>query len=317
MDTFSIYNISSHPNLNGTKENEDDDFIYRDFIYTFICTVATIANIFLICCLLRFKKMRIRRNLIILNWAIADLLHMIVNVLSFDLIPDTCGLSNSDEYFCGVFEIRSMLHTTTIIFVLWLLLDCTFKKCSRKCFISVIICIWVIVYLCMITSVALCIYDIYLPYSYTSLLIMFILLLLCVFLYCNISIVRKIKNVQVEDSTFRFSAAGMYVLCWLSNIICFYLSLFLHSKYLYNISKSVAIIGYMNVVINLFLFTLTDNNFRICFAHAFKVDSRQISYNENADVEFLYTSLMPPSVRNHPKPEKLHITTQSNLGTPV
>lgn len=321
MDTFNIYNVTSNPNWNDTNETEDN-FIHHDIIYTFVCSVAIIANLFLIYCLLRFKKMRIRRNIIILNWSIADTLHMISNIFSFDLIPNVTGLYKYDEYFCGIFETRAMLHITTIIFVLWLLLDCTFKKCTRKCFLLTIICIWVIAYLGMITSVALCIYGIYLPYSYSGLLFFFAILIISCLIYSCLALKRKIKKINVDDSAFRFSAVTMYGICWLSHIICFYLSFFLTSKLLYSISKSVAITGYMNIIINLFLYAYIDRNYGICYSYAFKCDkdinvNDKIVYSENADVEFLYTSLKPPSIRNYPKPEKLFVNTQPNLGTPV
>lgn len=321
MDTFDIYNVSSYPNWNDTKGTEDN-FIHHDIIYIFVCSVAIIANLFLIYCLLRFKRMRIRRNIIILNWSIADTLHMIANIFSFDLLPNVSGLYKYDEYFCGIFETRAMLHITSVIFVLWLLLDCTFQKCSRKCFFLTITCIWVIAYLGMITSIALCIYGTYLPYSYGSLLVIFIILITSCLIYSCLAIKRKIKNVIVDDSAFRFSAVIMYAVCWTANIITFYLSFFLTSKLLYSISKSVAIIGYMNIIINLFLFAYIDRNYSVCFSYAFKCGpdvnvNDKIAYNENSDVEFLYTSLKPPSIRNYPKPEKLFVNTQPNLGTPV
>lgn len=321
MDTFKIYNVSSDPESNHTFKH-DENFIHHDIIYTFVCLVAIIANIFLIYCILRFKKMHIERNILILNWSIADTLHIITNILSFDLIPSFSGLIKFDEYPCSVFETRAMFHVTTIIFVLWLLLDCTFQKCTRKCFMLTIVCIWGIAYLCIITSIALCIYGTYLPYSYASLLILFFALLISCLIYSCIALKRKVRDVVVEDSTFRFSAATMYVICWLTNIVCFYLSFFLNSKLLFSISKSVAIIGYMNVIINLFLFSYIDRNYGICFSNAFKCVPNanvndKISYNENSEVEFLYTSLKPPSVRSYPKPEKFVVNTQPDLGTPV
>lgn len=324
MDTFAIYNVSSSLNAKKSNETEDheDNFLHRDVIYTFVCSVAIIANIFLLFCLLRFEKMRIRRNIIVLNWSMADILHMVANILSFDFLPNISGLCRYDEYYCAVFETRAMLHIATIVFVLWLLLDCTFQQCSRRCFVLTIICVWIIVYLNMITSIALCIYGIYLPYSYASLLVIFGVLIVGVLFYSCLSVKRKLSKMVVEDSKFRFSVVSMYVVCWFANITCFYLSLFLESRMLYNVSKSVAIIGYMNVVINLFLFSFVDRNYGICFANAFKCGesvrnaNQKIAYNENADVEFLYTSLKPPSVRNHPKPDKF-FESPANIGTPV
>lgn len=317
MNTFTIYDVSFNPNA---TEKKRDNFVHNEIIYTFLCSVGIVADIFLIVCLLRIKEMKTKRNLHVLNWAIADLLHLVAHIFSFRLIPDSCDLSKFDGYFCGIYESRAMFHTATIVFVFLLLVDCIFFKLTKRLFNIVAGSVWVVVFLITITSVTLCALGIYVPIAHTLLLLYFTVLFVTFLVYCCLCVKRKRNKIDVEDSLFRYEAAGLYVFCWFPYYVAFYLSLFLDLDTLYNVAQSVAITGYMNVVINLFLFSYLDRNYKLCFVKALKCRNNstddQIAYKENNAVEFVYTSLNPKPPMP-PKPAQYIKEHQALFGTAV
>ncbi|KAF5298883.1 hypothetical protein FQR65_LT09534 [Abscondita terminalis] len=145
-------------------DNNDTHRVIQDVAFTLVCVVAVLVNLVLIFTIFKFRKLHTEPNVILANWAIANLALLLNTPSTYRLISALDKVSLSGMFMCSLYGIGAAAQLTLIIYVFLLTLDwclaAYFENASkkfRKYTKFYIYAIWIFMCLLLCLSVVFCI----------------------------------------------------------------------------------------------------------------------------------------------------------------
>ncbi|KAF5298885.1 hypothetical protein FQR65_LT09536 [Abscondita terminalis] len=102
-------------------DNKVAQRVIPDVVFTLVCMVAVMANSSLIYTILKFKRLHTVPNLILANWAIADLVTLLTTPSFYRLIAILDHVSLSGMFMCSLYGIGAASQICRAI-----------RKCKRR-----------------------------------------------------------------------------------------------------------------------------------------------------------------------------------------
>lgn len=222
-----------------------------------ICFLAMWTNYIIIRTILKNKSMRTPTNAYISNWAIYDLLYLILVPINFLLET----FAKDGKVKCIFKDIEGTLEFATILLITMFLFD-YFINNKHKRFLAAS---WVLIIVFNIASIINCFVgdiDVKFPekLSGAAYAVLFII-------FVGKLIIYNIRTEQQNDSNYRLrlAVAFTYVFCWVFRWIFWYVHEAVQNDYdkkLFDgLSKHANIIGFINSVFNVFVLTLLNKQF--------------------------------------------------------
>lgn len=257
-----------------TEDGENPPTAYINFIIltAIVCILGIFANLAIICTIFSFKRLRTVPNMLLGNWAIADMYPMVIiffiSVLSIfgDFIYAPVTVLNV------VVETEAVLCNTVLSFVVvslidWYLASYHYKLSERyrKHYKSIIIVLWVLTVLLIGVSV---IVNLQGKSFYIPLVSFFFIYILVTVLLIIAHCIRCIQNCEEKISgysTLTLVFATVLVLLWFTRWLNSFMEV--DSYYFLNLLLIPNFFPSIIIVITMYC---KDKEFRVCFVNLWR-----------------------------------------------
>lgn len=273
-----------------TDYDMDEDFVYdeetkyedelilkpinlKDLIFFMAFLFGILSDLLIIYCILRYKKMRTKVNLCILNWSISSCFTLLTQIRSYKLISHLFGLIIYNKFLCYTLEYQAIFHVGCSMFMMLLSIDYIFDKFNFKQFNFIFITTWSIIICIVIVNTVLCAKGIVLPYSATILLCTFFLFLSCILIKCSTYDINKRNNNVTEK--LKICLCTCFLIYWLFVWISFASNIIIYTNMLKNIYTLLILLIYIYPLFNLILLIYIDKNYKLCLLQLLRCRSNQ------------------------------------------
>lgn len=284
MDYEDVINF----NLSAYNETEEinppsfNDSLAHEILFGLCCTAAFFADLSIVYTILYFKRMRTVSNILIANWAIFDILTLLVTPSGYRLIFLFEHLTVPRTFLCVLFKLGSGLHLNLIFYVFIVLIDWSlaayFPKISKKIrvFYKYILGFsWAVLIILSIVYVNTC-RTLYF-YNYFNVIAMLItfstMTLYVIILHC-VRAVQKCRRVPQDYSNVSLYLITSFVCC---NILAFFNLLLIEFNSLYEpIYATIgACAAFCNSIVTLTLLYFFDRNFKAYFLQILRCNAKK------------------------------------------
>ncbi|KAK5645375.1 hypothetical protein RI129_006675 [Pyrocoelia pectoralis] len=276
-------------------------YIIQDVIFTILCFVAMLANVGLIYTIFHFRRMRTVPNLILANWAIADLSCLLTTPSTYRLIALMDNISLSSLFMCSLYEIGNTAQVATLFFAILLSIDWyiaayfentskTFRK-YMKFYLAVL---WVCMFCVLCIGVVYCVYNYFanfvlatiIFFSYCALFLFIIIAQMC-------NCVRRCKSRRVTYPKLMLNVATAFTISWFFGFVNFFIMTAVN-KYYRIVEIISSILVFCTSIIIFMIMYRQDNDFHACINNVLRRDR---SGYEEANFDFR-TPVRKPIVKN-------------------
>ncbi|KAF5298886.1 hypothetical protein FQR65_LT09537 [Abscondita terminalis] len=221
------------------------DRIAKEVVLTIFFVVGMFADVAIFYTIFCFKRIRTVPNIFLANWAVADLLCLMLAPSGYRILSVIAKSSISHEFMCFLEEFGASFHITVILFIIVTLIDwfiaAHFGGASerfRNNYVLVISVIWV-----------------------------FAIVFAIVVLQTS-RLVQKLRRSPINSPTMNLTLATAFLGCSLLSIINIFSSYFFWAHPALEVITIVVL--FSNSVINLILLFTLNRDFRECFLLAIK-----------------------------------------------
>lgn len=285
MDYDLIANLSWNVTFNtDIAPDESMSMIFHEIVFSVICLVGIIADGLIIYILQRFKNMQSSTNVYIVNWLISDAVYLLLTPCFYRIFSALEDLFIGEEIVCISFEFASVLQITSIVFIgvlciNWFLTVYTvrFGRFSR----IVVVGVWLAAAASIVTFSSFCVQQLYSLYSH------YILFFGYAALMCTVAAMHVARYTtrwcDAHDKLrLNLTLVTVYVICWFPSWLCLLIASVIESYLLlYYLSIIAACLGYLNPLVNVYVFAKVNKNFRMCLLQVFRFVHRD--YDDAAD----------------------------------
>lgn len=190
--------------------------------YTLISVLGAISSSATLFVLHR-SQLKIKRNIIIFNWALCDLIFLCTELSKFALFVRPSPIYVTDKIFCAVYIIHLVTQTGVVTFNFMLFVDKFYDNLNVTLLQSVVPAVWVTMVLVTLISGLTCrsLVVEYMEYIVDiALMILMGTFIIKSIIYLKRRILKKPRNTQL-----RSVLSSSYILLWLVASLC---SLFLN-----------------------------------------------------------------------------------------
>lgn len=267
------------------KYDMDEDFDYDtnqseeilkpieigDLMFFIAFIIGILSDLMIMYCILRYKKMKTKANLCILNWSIASCFTLATQIRSYKLISHAFGLIVYSKLLCYTLEYQTIFHAGCSLFMMLLSVDYVFDKCTMKQLNLTFVLIWSVIIGIIVFSTTLCANGIHVPYSAIILMFTFFLFLVCVLMKC-----RTYKTTISVTEKVRLCLCTCFLIYWLLLWITFAANIIFYTNVLKNIHIILILLIYVYPLINFILLISIDKNYKLCLLQLLRCTNQYV-----------------------------------------
>lgn len=246
--------------------------IAREIVFIIFCLVGVCADAAIIFNILRLQRVRTVPNILLANWAIADLCSLLVAPSGYELIHVLENISMSPEFLCGLQHFGSVLHLTVVVFVMIISADWFIEayfpiksETIRNYHRYVIGATWITSLLFCGVNTGICLsgrntrFAVYLLYSS-----FWLLLAITIALQSSRAVRKYLLKRPVDCPSLMLTLATAFAGSWLLSYITAWIS--------YNMVIQTIAVGmvFSNSIVNFTILYLLDKDFQSCLLQALK-----------------------------------------------
>ncbi|KAB0795276.1 hypothetical protein PPYR_12115 [Photinus pyralis] len=254
--------------------------IAQEVILTIAFMIGVAADICIFFTIFCYKRVRTIPNIFLANWAIADMLCLMVAPSSYRVLSFITHNSLDHNFACVISDIGSTLHFTTNVFVIVTLADwfigAYFGRASERFhayYVHVIGTIWTISIVVIGVSTSIC-------FHYFSLLIHHVLItsityalvLILVIIFQLSRLIQKLRKSPFTSSPLILNLATAYIFCTIFSILMLFVHLLARIE---SVEVLFFILLFCSSVVNLALICTFNNDFRSCLMQAVRCTGNQ------------------------------------------
>lgn len=265
--------------------NMDEDFDYEvteteeilkpinfeDLLFFIAFLFGILSDLMIIYCILRYKQMRTKTNLCILNWSIASCLTLLTQSRSYKLISHTFGLVVYSKLLCYTLEYQTIFHVGCSMFMMLLSIDYIFNKFNLRQLNLTFIIIWSGIIGIVVVSTVLCANGLIVPYSAIILLCTFFLFLVCILIKC-----RTYGNTNNVTERVKICLCTCFLIYWLLVWITLAANIIIYTNILKNIHILLFLLIYTYPLFNLILLISIDKNYKLCLLQLLRCSNQYV-----------------------------------------
>ncbi|KAK4876084.1 hypothetical protein RN001_012506 [Aquatica leii] len=253
--------------------------IAKEVILTIFFVFGMSADVAIFYTIFCFKRIRTVPNIFLANWAIADLLCLMVAPSGYRILSVMAKTSLSHEFMCFLEEFGATFHVTVLLFIIVTLIDwfiaAHFGGASEKYrnnYVIIIGAIWVfaIIFASIFSGICFHYYSVFV-HQILALLISYSLVLLLVVVLQLSRVVQKFRQSPINSPTMNLTLATAFIGCSLLSIINIMSAFFFWYHPAFEIITVVVL--FCSSIINLILLLTLNREFRECFVLAVKCKS--------------------------------------------
>lgn len=257
-------------------------FIIEETMMFIIAVVAITLNLILAVCIIWFKSMQNRLNILLCNVCICNVFTFFFESAMFDIITRIFDFKSvSFQFYCIVYHHARIFYNVPAVLLFMISLDSTFVKVSNRQLKTFLVCLWSFTFLYMMANTTFC-----LNYQF----IVFGLIDLFTFLALNVLIfIRSImhfvnvlrKSVSLtEESRYRHMICGVYVVVMIYGLIFAILSdTFFFIEPLRLLFKWLFQLYFCQPILYIYILTKYDKNVKMCLNNVFTCNYQHIEAN--------------------------------------
>lgn len=272
MDYEDSSNFTNTTNTENVKKLIH--LIFQEIIYTIFVAIGIIADGFIIYTIFKFKRMHSVPNILLANWAIADICSLIANPSSYRLITTFDNSEALHNVVCSLLHIDLAFHNNAVLFIFALLLDWCFAvyfpsrleklRNAYKIFIGIL---WTFILIYSVLSIRFCIKKI--QFFVSALLFVFSYFGLCIFLTLlhSIRCIQKCRKKQSNYSNLMLIIGTVYTLSWLLGFLDLFVIMIMVHPALSFISECCT---FVSAIVTFVLLFRLNKDFQACFLQILK-----------------------------------------------
>lgn len=270
MDYEDFNNLTSQD-----VEEQSIHLVFQEIIFTLFVVIGITADIAIIYTIVRFKILHTTPNILLANWALADIFSLLFNPSSYRTITAINQSDTIQDMICILFQADLAFHNNAILFIFSLLVDWCISayfprilERTRKYYKIYVGILWTFVSLYCILSARFCLKKINVYVS--GILFFFDYLGLFLFVII-IHIVRAIRRWKLKESNYSnlmLIVGTSYTLCWVLGFLDFVL---LEVGSVHPMVPFLAeCCTFLSAIIILYILYRLDRDFEACFLQLFK-----------------------------------------------
>lgn len=287
---------------------EDYAYMYEEMhplkqtiFYIILSVIDITADGFIIYVISNYMQMKTIRNILVLNWAVSNILFNIFEPLKFTLIIFYIFKQTHSPIISVIYEIHALFQICTQLFIITLFTDCCYKKLTLVNLKNVVQIIWLLSLIIISSAIISRMCDSRVLNELCEMIlfgtcsILFLSFLIKMVLY----LIRRVRRKELKTHI-RFILALSYICSWFVTALCHFISDFVsfrshEYKVLMSVGKIFQILAYSNPVVQLVILYVFDGDFRANFRKLMasirgrvlceKRDRDTISTEEDAYVE--------------------------------
>lgn len=276
-------------------------YFVQDLVFTMLCLVAILANVGIIYTTFHFKRMRTVPNIILANWAIADLSCLLTTPSNYRLIAVLDNISLSGGFVCTLYEASHTAQVATLFLAIFLSVDwCIatyFESASkkvRKYTMYYLLVFWMCVLGVLCVGVVYCVHS-YLAYLIQAIMIFIayctLLLLVLTLQICNC--VKRCRRRRVSYPKLMLNVATAFAMSWFIGFVNLFIMAGASRYYRIVEMISAIFICFTSIIIFIILYRQS-NDFHACINNILRRDR---SGYEEANFDF-HPPVRKPIVKN-------------------
>lgn len=250
---------------NQTRQNHLPLQPPHGIAYTIICILGIMANMLLVCVMLKYKELSTPTYVYIKHWFIFN----IIFLLDLAIFYSADIYFTLTEFFIS-FQIEAIVQFCTVMLLLFLTFDCYVKENDTA------IRIMIYLYSFIITGFVMSyLYNFLITFQIVQFVlhvITFVLILCKVFIYA----LRRKSQQFDEDATFRLKVVLNYMILWSINHTWFFILLYNGVDALFLSALLNLSLGVVSSVFTLTLIYYLDRNFRTYFNHMYGCGNKTV-----------------------------------------
>lgn len=243
----------------------------EDIVFFVTFVIGILSNLLVIYCILRFKKMKTKVNLCLLNWTIANCFTLLTQDRSYKLVAHTFGLNIFSNVLCYTLEYRLIFHAGCAMFIMLLTIDYIFNKLSVKKLNLTFLLIWAFIIINLMLSSTLCAIGINFKYSAISLLLIFFVFILLILMKCDSY--KKSNNITERV---KITLSTFFLIYWLVVWVVFAANIMFYRNMLNIVHLVVILLIYVYPLLHLLLLIKIDKNFKLCVLQAIRCSNQYV-----------------------------------------
>ena len=267
MDVESNLTLNSNAELSYTTISPR---VIQEIIATIFLVVVMFVDVVLFYIIFTHKRLRTVPNIFFANWAIADLLCVMVAPNGYRIMTVIGKNSISHEFLCFIEEFGATFHVTVNLFIIVVLIDwfiaAYFGRASEKFrdnYLWIIGCIWTTCIVFGSTSSAIC-FHYYSDFVHhmVSLLGTYILITLLVIILQISRIVQKCRHSYVASPTLNLTFGTVFVICALLTVLQMIGAIITTYNSILKVFIVITMFG--TNIINLIIMSMCNQEFKCC-----------------------------------------------------
>uniref|UniRef100_A0A1Y1KMV9 G-protein coupled receptors family 1 profile domain-containing protein n=1 Tax=Photinus pyralis TaxID=7054 RepID=A0A1Y1KMV9_PHOPY len=276
-------------------------YFVQDMLFTMLCFVAILANVGIIYTTFHFRRMRTVPNIILANWAIADLSCLLTTPSNYRLIAILDNISLPGVFVCSLYEVGNSAAMATLFFAIFLSTDwciaAFFESASkkfRKYTVHYLLVFWVCVLGVLCVGVVYCIHN-YLSYLIQAIMILIayctLLLFVVTLQICNC--VKKCRRRRVSYPKLMLNISTAFTISWFIGFVNLFIMA--GANRFYRVVEMISsIFLYCTSIMIFIILYRQSNDFHACVNNILRRDR---SGYEEANFDF-HTPVRKPIVKN-------------------
>lgn len=252
--------------------------------------IGPVANALIIATIAKFNTLKTARNILVMHWAITDMLFLLSTPQTWDLVLHLTVQEVYTPFFFTIFTARAWIHSYEIILVGMLFLNTTYKRLTVENLRKIIPLMWVIFF--MITTVS--VIESYFFRDYFSFFIYGCVALSSIVIFL-VKISLFVKN-RFQRKPFRYQVRLIlttgYVGCWSLVLVSLVIVAAVNFKRIDSLMKLLTIalaVAHCHCFVQLGLLVMFDLDFRNCFLKMLRreeiISHDSLVYSKNDDIE--------------------------------
>ncbi|KAF2897112.1 hypothetical protein ILUMI_09063 [Ignelater luminosus] len=270
-------------NFTNATIKDESSYVPSAELYIFavmlviVCVIGICTDVMMVYMTFRFKKLRTVPNIIISNWAIADIYPL--TLASFDYV-----IYSFVEYPSVLFDIMSFLYeveyvfyNTILLFITSLIIDwCLatyFLNASekyRKYYKFTVATIWVLSLITTCVTLSLRIHNLFFVLPIITFFFIYIAVLMFIIILQIARRIEKCKRRSSNYPTLTLTIATVCILCWLERWIGLGLAEVIDKYFPF-----IRLITYFSFVIVFIIIYRNNTDFQACFRQVWKCSNNR------------------------------------------
>lgn len=255
---------------NDTIEEFFDDYHSYPTSYYVQVIIETIILLFnitilllIIFCVWEFKKMRIRRNILIMYWSLFTILCNLTNPLMTENVRLIMRKESDSYSTCLTYKQLPLALFGSSLYMFYLSKNFIVTLMNEKKFKMLTSLTALILLFDFVLSASTCFIDNHILFTVNMILYSIVLTILII-TYC-IYIYNYIKNGVSEEEKLRMTIVGFYLLFNL--ILIFDSGIVLYQTIFGYLQSFIIYVNLAHPILNAFILTKLDNNFKLCLSN--------------------------------------------------